>query len=91
MKKYLVLALLLATPAAAQIQSDCRGSGSIGMAVMGADGTITLSLYAPDGTGTALAYRRNDPNYARILSHMGGMHPGDHKPVPPFCNLQGGN
>ena len=77
--------LLTPFPAVAQLQSDCRGSGTIGMAVMSADGTITLTLRSPDGRQGALAYPKNDPNYARILSHIGGMHPGEHKQVPAFC------
>jgi hypothetical protein len=82
----LVFALLLAPlPAAAQIQSDCRAPGTIGNAFMASDGTITLTLTAPDGSQAALAYHKNDPQYDRILSHIGGMHPGEHKPVPPFC------
>lgn len=81
----LAMLLLVPIPAAAQLQSDCRGSGSIGNAVMSTDGTITLSLRAPDGTMGAIAYHRTDPQYARIVSHLGGIHPGDHKPVPPFC------
>ena len=81
-----VLLLLAPLSAVAQIQSDCRGTGSIGNAVMSADGTIALTLKAPDGTQAALAYHPGDPQYARILSHIGGIHPGEHKPVPPFCN-----
>ena len=78
--------LLVPLPAAAQIQSDCRGTGSIGMAVMARDGTITLSLHSPDGAEGVLAYHKSDPQYARILSHIGGIRPGEHKSVPPFCN-----
>ena len=83
----LLLAALLLTPlpASAQLQSDCRGPGSIGNAVMAQDGTITLTLQAADGRAGAFAYRRGDPQYARIFSHLGGMRPGEHKPVPPFC------
>lgn len=80
-----LLLLLAPLPAAAQIQSDCRGTGSIGTAVMSADGTIALTLQAPDGAQAALAYHRGDPQYARILSHIGGLRPGEHKPVPSFC------
>ena len=79
------LLLLAPLPAAAQLQSDCRASGTMGNAFMGADGTVTLTLTAQDGTQIALAYRKNDPNSARILSHIGGIHPGEHKPVPAFC------
>jgi hypothetical protein len=82
----LMLILALAPlPAAAQMQSDCRAAGIIGNAVMASDGTITLTLTAPDGSQAALAYRKDDPNYARMLSHVGGMRPGQHKPVPAFC------
>jgi hypothetical protein len=75
----------LPIPAFAQLQSDCRGTGSIGTAVMGQDGTITLNLRASDGTLGVAAYHPGDPNYARILSHLGGMQPGQRKNMPPFC------
>jgi len=87
--KTLLLLLLLATRAqAAGLQSDCRGAGSIGLATMSADGTIILQLraVAPGPiTETVMAYHRGDPQYARVLSHIGGIHPGEHKPVPPWC------
>lgn len=86
MLRILALLLLAATPVAAQMQSDCRGSGTIGNAVMGADGTITLSIQGRDGRMGVFAYRKGEPQYARILSHIGGIRPGQHKPVPSFCN-----
>lgn len=84
----IVLFAFLVNPAFA-LQQDCRGSGSIGTALMSADGTITLNIRSPqpgspiDGV---LAVRKGDPNYARILSHVGGLQPGGKKPVPPWCN-----
>lgn len=90
-KQMLVTAILLswaASALAAPMQSDCRGSGSIGTAVMGPDGTITLNIHSlPPGpiADGVLAYKKGDPNYARIYSHLGGIRPGEHKPVPPFC------
>ena len=81
----MALMLLSAPAAAASLQSDCRGLGDIGTAVMSADGTITLTLRSPDGAEGVLAYKKNDPQYARILSHIGGIKPGEHKPVPAFC------
>jgi hypothetical protein len=86
MRRALILLLLLAAaPASAQVlQQDCRGPGSIGTALMSADGTITMTLSAPGQQGVA-AYRRGDPQYVRILSHVGGLQPGQKKPVPPFC------
>lgn len=87
----LCLAALLLVPvssAAAGLQSDCRGTGSIGTALMSGDGTITLNLRSaqPGSPLTGVtAVRPGDPNYARILSHLGGMTPGEKKPVAPFC------
>ena len=82
-----ILALLLiAPPASAQMQSDCRAPVTIGTAVMSADGTITLNLRSPDGAEGVLAYHKGDPDYARVLSHIGGIEPGEHKPVPAFCH-----
>lgn len=86
--KWLFLALVLLAPlaaTAASLQSDCRALGAIGAAVMNADGTITLTLHSPDGADGVLAYKKNDPQYARILSHIGGIKPGQHKLVPAFC------
>ena len=51
---------------------------------MAPDGTITLTLQQGQAAA-ALAYKPGDPNYARILSHLGGLKPGQHKPVPPWC------
>jgi hypothetical protein len=86
--KALLAFLLMTTPAAAvTLQQDCRGPGSIGTALMGADGTITLNIRSGPGAPLAgvLASRPGDVNYARILSHVGGMTPGEKKPVPPWC------
>ena len=84
--KALCFLLLMAVPASAvTLQSDCRGPGSIGTALMSADGTLTLNLKSPDGQQAVLAYHRGDPQYARIFSHIGGIQPGQKKPVPPFC------
>lgn len=66
------------------LEQDCRRPGSIGTAMMAADGTITLNLVSPTAR-LALAYHPGDPHYARILSHIGGLQPGQKKPVPPFC------
>jgi hypothetical protein len=79
-----LLFLAIATPAQA-LEQDCRGSGpSIGTALMSADGTITFSFNGPIMKGV-LAYRRGDPQYQRMLSHVGGLQPGQKKPIPSFC------
>ncbi len=88
--RFLVAAALLAAGSALAIplQNDCRGPGSIGTALMSADGTITVNIRSPQpGSPLAgvVAVKRGDPQYARILSHLGGMAPGEKKPVPPWC------
>jgi len=83
--KSLCLLVLLSVPASAlPLQQDCRGPGSIGIALMSADGTITLNFNGPAAQGV-LAYKRSDPQYARIFSHIGGIQPGERKPIPPWC------
>ena len=54
---------------------------------MSADGTITLNIRSAPGAPLdgVVASRPGDGNYKRILSHVGGMSPGEKKPVPPFC------
>ena len=61
---------------------------SIGSATMTADGTIVLSLRA-EGPGavigdTQLRYPKNHPDYQKILAHLGGLQPGESKPVSPW-------
>lgn len=60
---------------------------SIGEATMEPDGTIVLHLRAvsPTAIGDALLrYPPDHPQYKAILDHLGGLAPGEHKPVPPF-------
>ena len=60
---------------------------SIGEAAMLADGTIVLRLRAEakDAVGDAMfQYKPGEKDYAMILAHVGGLKPGDRKPVPPF-------
>ena len=85
MRRVLVLLLLLALPGSVvALEQDCRGPGSIGTALMAADGTITLNFTGPIMRGV-VAYHRGDPQYTRMLSHVGGLQPGQKKPIPPFC------
>jgi hypothetical protein len=54
---------------------------------MHADGTIVLQLRAegPGVTGDALlTYPPSHKDYQMVLKHLGGMKPGDIKPVAPF-------
>jgi hypothetical protein len=88
-----LLAASIAAPAAAQFKKDlppvtCATVDSIGMAQMSADGTITLhlkSLWPDPSNDTDLTYAPDDPQYDEIKKHLGGMAPGESKPIPPFC------
>ena len=61
---------------------------SIGKATMKPDGTILLQLRAEGENGTIgdslLVVSPNDPKHQGIVSHLGGIKPGEEKPVPPF-------
>lgn len=61
---------------------------SIGSATMTQEGTIILDLRAegPGGlTGDArFVYPRGHAQYHEILAHLGGLRPGESKPVPPW-------
>jgi hypothetical protein len=60
---------------------------SIGQADMDADGTIILHLRAvsPTAVGDALIrYPKDHAQYKMILDHLGGLEPGQSKPVRPF-------
>jgi len=60
---------------------------SIGAARMQADGTLTLQLRAQSGSaiGDALIQiKPDDPRYRDTLDHIGGLTPGEEKPVPPW-------
>jgi len=88
-----LLAASFATTAAAQFKKDlppiqCEAVESIGTAEMTADGTITLRLRSlspnPIAEGV-LTYAPDDPQYEDIKKHLGGIAPGDTKPVKPWC------
>jgi hypothetical protein len=52
------------------------------------DGTLILDLRAegpgPTHGDARLVYPPSHPRYQEILAHLGGIKPGEHKPVPPF-------
>ena len=83
--------------ASAAVSARAAGSGearpgaaadSIGVATMDPDGTILLQLRAegPDGVlGDALIrYPPSHKDYKDVLTHLGGLKPGQSKPVPPW-------
>ena len=61
---------------------------SIGEARMEPDGTIVLRLRAESADGSVgeglLRYPPADREYASVLEHLGGLEPGETKPVPPW-------
>lgn len=59
----------------------------IGTAQMKPDGTIILDLRAegPGITGDArFVYPPTHDQYQSVLAHLGGLNPGEEKPVPPW-------
>lgn len=60
----------------------------IGTATMAEDGTIVLDLHAelPEGgRGLGrLTYPPDHRDYRAVLEHLGGLSPGESKPVPPW-------
>lgn len=61
---------------------------SIGVATMRADGTIVLQLRAETDDGAIgdgyFTYAPTDKDYDSVLEHLGGLKPGESKPVPPW-------
>jgi hypothetical protein len=79
--------LFFSSSNAAQIITKPDSSTSIGTATMLEDGTLELRLIARDsgivGHGT-LRYPPAHREYKEILRHVGGLKPGEIKPVPPW-------
>lgn len=87
------VAVGLAPAAGAQ---GSRGTGpaqrqeprSIGVASMLPDGTILLELRAEGAGGLRgegrFRYPPGHPRYQAVLRHLGGLRPGEAKPVPPW-------
>ena len=89
----MVLVLLFSLAAAAAgaqpaATVPCEQVASIGVATMTEDGTITLRLRSlppgPIAEGT-MSYKPGDPQYEEIKKHIGGIKPGETKPVRPWC------
>jgi hypothetical protein len=76
-----------AASAADASAADPSAARSIGVATMEADGTIVLQLRATEDGVHGEGYFRYAPghkDYSMILGHVGGLRPGESKPVPPF-------
>jgi hypothetical protein len=83
-----------AVGALAQFKRDapirCEDLDSVGTAQMSATGVITLrlrSLWPEPKAEAELDYAPDDPQYDEIKHHLGGIAPGETKPVPPLCGL----
>lgn len=81
------LAALLVLAAPAALANGPALAPSIGTARMLPDRTVEMALTARDhgmiGHGR-LTYRPGDPHYDEVLRHLGGLRPGEVKPVPPW-------
>lgn len=81
------LICLLPPPSDARPPDDCDLPSSIGGATMLEDGTIYLDLIAitPDGIAEGrIIYEPGDAGYDEIVAYVGGIRPGESKPVPPW-------
>jgi hypothetical protein len=78
----------LAWIALAAIPTDSKAELEyIGSATMSSDGTITLHLNrTSDGQflDATFTYKVGDPDYQKTLAHIGGLKPGETKPVRPW-------
>jgi hypothetical protein len=66
----------------------CEAVDSVGTATMSADGTITLhvhTLWPQPIADSQLVYAPGNSQYDAIKRHLGGLSPGQSKPVPPMC------
>jgi hypothetical protein len=81
-------ALATENPSAAIAPDDNQAAAkSIGVARMLADGTVLVGVPAPGGGGRAQAVLRlmpGDTQYQPLLDHIGGLKPGETKPIPPW-------
>jgi len=61
---------------------------SIGMATMAEDGTLIVDIRAESPQGdigdARFVYPPTHPRYQNVLRHLGGLLPGEKKPVPPW-------
>jgi hypothetical protein len=83
-----IVATGCSTAPRAETRSATSEQESIGVATMDANRTITLRLRAegPDGlVGEGFfVYPPSHAEYQSVLDHLGGLEPGQSKPVPPF-------
>jgi hypothetical protein len=70
------------------VEKPAAAGESIGSAKMKDDGTLVLMLRAEGAGGLVgdalITYKPDDPKYKKTLEHLGGLKPGEEKPVPPW-------
>jgi hypothetical protein len=84
------LAGIIAAADADGMPIPCEDIDSVGTAKMSADGTIALrirSLWYQPAAEHRVVYAPGDPQYDAIKRHLGGITPGQSKPVPPLCGM----
>ncbi|HXJ00638.1 MAG TPA: hypothetical protein VNH44_05405 [Micropepsaceae bacterium] len=80
------VALACALPGVAWCAENPGAVKSIGVATMLQDGTILIGVGGPDATRAqaVLMVEPGDTNYQSIIDHVGGLKPGETKPIPPW-------
>jgi len=60
----------------------------VGIATLAEDGTLEMQLRTVARNGTIgealLLVATDDERYASMIAHIGGLEPGQSKPIPPF-------
>jgi hypothetical protein len=81
----LLIAAIITVSIGLAAEGQVKEPVMIGDATMLDDGTIVFNLRrTADGIHVSgvVRYLVNDPNYKRVLDHIGGMQPGEVKLVP---------
>jgi hypothetical protein len=76
------------TPALPDVPPGAEGPASVGNAYMKPDGTLEMT-FRTIGPGGIIgeAYKvlaPDDPQYAAMVAHLGGIQPGEGRAIPPF-------
>jgi len=80
-------AILLAVPASAIAGEAQKPAPSVGVATMLTNGTILVGVGGDGPAARAqavLEIHPGDTNYQMIIDHVGGLKPGETKPIPPW-------
>ena len=81
----LATALLLGLSGATSAPKEPAGP-SVGIATMQPDGSIAVRVRIARGSDqeAVLVLYPGDANYQRMIEHIGGLMPGESKPIPPW-------